>query len=210
MKGKFIVFEGPDHSGKTTQIEIYKRHIAENNPELDKKTIFTREPGGRGNKVTEEIRKILLNPENNMNPLTEAYLYAASRAEHVFHINEWLNDSFDVVCDRYVYSSYIYQGIARDLGVDTVQRINRVAMQNTYPNTIIYFKMNIDTYLERKLQAKSLDRLEQNDIEFFKKVIEGYDKLFLDIMQYCTNIHVIDAKDNIDSIQEQIRKVLNS
>lgn len=176
MSGKFIVFEGIDHSGKTTVINSLKEALKDT--DLDKRIIYTREPGGLEANLSESIRKILLDNNSNICPEAEAYLYAASRAQHVKVIKELIAKDYIVISDRYYYSSLIYQGIGRGLGIGNIQTLNDMALQGLYPDKIFYIKIDLDTYMERKSNQKELDRIEKENIDFFEKLIEGYDQLF--------------------------------
>lgn len=121
MKGLFIVMEGPDGSGKTTQINLLKEYLEEAGYEC----LITREPGGTV--IGEEIRQLILNPEHKeMSPVTEMLLYAASRAQLVHEvIGPALEEGKIVISDRFVDSSIVYQGIARKLGISTVSAVKR-------------------------------------------------------------------------------------
>ena len=116
MKGLFIVMEGPDGSGKTTQINLLEQYLKEAGYEC----LITREPGGTV--IGEEVRELILNPEyKEMSPVTEMLLYAASRAQLVHEvIGPALEAGRIVISDRFVDSSIVYQGIARNLGISTV------------------------------------------------------------------------------------------
>lgn len=196
----FIVLEGPDHCGKGTEAELLKQYFAENHP--DKKVYFTREPGGYGLKLCEDIRKIILDPANKgkIDSITEAYLYATSRARHVSEIKKHLDAGEIVICERYYYSSLVYQGIGRGLGIYEVQKLNDLALQNLYPDLVIYLKMDLKTYLERKFKMTELDRLEQESTDFFKLVIDGYDSVF----KLFPNIVTIPANQSIADVHKQV------
>lgn len=126
-KGLFITFEGPDGAGKTSVIhQIYKRLMAK----YPNRIVTTREPGGTNNPIAEDIRNIILNRlDYKIIPITEALLFAASRAQHIHDfIIPNLNENKIVLCDRFVHSSLIYQGVARDIGIETVKKINDYAL----------------------------------------------------------------------------------
>ena len=160
MRGLFITIEGPDGSGKSTQIENIKRFFEDKNIEI----VFTREPGGTP--IGERIREIILdNSFNEMDPMTEAMLYAASRAQHVAQIiGPALDSGKVVVCDRFVDSSLAYQGYGRNLG-EAVDIINSYPLfadidesARHYPNHIIqktvafykhYHRISTIFYFER-------------------------------------------------------------
>ena len=123
--GIFITMEGPDGSGKTTQINLLSEYLKENNYDV----IITREPGGT--RISEDIRSILLNKEyTEMNSMTELLLYASARAELVSEvIGPAIEAGKAVISDRFLDSSLVYQGIARGLGIDKVYKINECAIQ---------------------------------------------------------------------------------
>lgn len=198
---KFYVFEGPDHCGKTTQIEMLKKYFEEQE-KID--VVFTREPGGKNLRLCENIREILLDPENSteIDPITEAYLYAASRARHVREIKKHLQDK-DVISDRYYYSSLVYQGLVRGLGIDNILHMNQLALQSLQPDIVFYLKIDFDTYQSRRTQQVCLDRLEQEDISFFSKVINGYnsDNIFGN-----SQLIVLDGTQPAEIIHQEILK----
>lgn len=167
-RGLFISFEGPDGSGKSTQIEYLKEYFLER----EIACVFTREPGGTH--IGEEIREIILDKQNNdMTDLTEAFLYAASRSQHVEQvIQPALEAGKVVVCDRFVDSSIAYQGYARGLG-DLVEEINRYATGNLLPD--ITFFIDVDPKVGKKrISSGERDRLESEKIRFHRKVYQGY------------------------------------
>jgi dTMP kinase len=170
-RGLFISFEGPDGSGKSTQIEFLKEFFQE----IEVPCVFTREPGGTH--IGEEIREIILDKHNNdMSDLTEAFLYAASRSQHVEQvIRPALERGFVVVCDRFVDSSIAYQGYARGLG-NVVAEINRLATGNLLPDVTFFF--DIDPKISKKrISSGERDRLESEKIRFHRKVYQGYKAL---------------------------------
>ena len=143
----FITFEGMDGAGKTTQIRLLQERLEK----AGERVVVTREPGG--NALAEKIRALLLDPASEMDPLTEAYLYAAARAEHVRRvILPALQRGETVLCDRYLDSSLAYQGYGRGLGEETVRRINAQAVAGCLPDR---------TYLLRDLHASGVRLAEQ-------------------------------------------------
>ena len=172
MKGLFIVMEGPDGSGKTTQINLLEQYLKEAGYEC----LITREPGGTV--IGEEVRKLILNPEyKEMSPVTEMLLYAASRAQLVHEvIGPALEAGRIVISDRFVDSSIVYQGIARNLGISTVAAVNAPGIGIYRPDGIFFIDLSEAEGIRRKKNQKKLDRMEQESIDFHHLVSEGYRK----------------------------------
>lgn len=174
--GTFITIEGGDGSGKSTAIQAAVKHLESAGYEV----VVTREPGGI--RIAEQIRQVILNVENTeMDPRTEALLYAAARRQHlVERIRPALDAGKIVICDRFVDSSLAYQGYARGLGIDEVLAINNFAIDQFMPDLTIYLDVSPEVALGR-IHANSnreVNRLDLESIEFHKKVQEGYYQLF--------------------------------
>lgn len=201
MKGIFVTFEGPDGSGKTTQVNLLKEYFNS----LGYEVLITREPGGTN--ISEKIRKLILDPENKeMGAVCEALLYAASRAQHMHEvIIPALNLGKMVICDRFVDSSIVYQGYARGLGDEMVGNINEYAIQGRTPDRTFLITIPPEVGIKRKNSDGALDRLEQEDIQFHKKVYEGYNRLK---GKYDRIMH-IDGTQDINKIQDIIREDIN-
>ena len=197
MKGLFIVMEGPDGSGKTTQINLLKEYLEEAGYEC----LITREPGGTV--IGEEVRQLILNPEHKeMSPVTEMLLYAASRAQLVHEvIGPALEEGKIVISDRFVDSSIVYQGIARKLGISTVSSVNAPGIGIYRPDGIFFIDLSEAEGLRRKKEQKNLDRMEQEGIDFHHMVSEGYRKVLSDRPE----VMKIDGGRSIDTIQKKIR-----
>lgn len=199
----FITFEGIDGSGKSTALKKIKEHI-KNNYDINN-FLFTREPGGFNLKECEEIRKILLDKNNIIDPMTEALLYLASRKMHVDRlIKPSIENNKIVLCDRFYDSSFAYQGNARGIGMDLIQDLNMKVLDNYKPDFTFYFRIDFETSMERMIKNnRNLDRLETESKEFFKKAIEGYDIL---AKKYPKRYIVIDATKSIDDVANEITK----
>ena len=197
MKGLFIVMEGPEGSGKTTQINLLKEYLEEAGYEC----LITREPGGTV--IGEEIRQLILNPEHKeMSPVTEMLLYAASRAQLVHEvIGPALEEGKIVISDRFVDSSIVYQGIARKLGISTVSAVNAPGIGIYRPDGIFFIDLSEAEGLRRKKEQKNLDRMEQEGIDFHHMVSEGYRK----VLSGRPEVMKIDGGRSIDTIQKKIR-----
>jgi len=166
-KGKFIVICGLEGSGKGTQINLIKEHFKGNN-----NVIFTREPGGTN--IAEKIRDIILNED--IDPLTEAYLFAAARREHIIKkIKPLLEEGKTIICDRFVYSSLVYQGLGRNLGINFIDRLNKPVIEGFYPDKVIYLDLEPEIGLERiKKNNRETNRLDNEKLDFYKKCREGF------------------------------------
>lgn len=201
MGGLFIVLEGPDGSGKTTQIALLKEYLEEQGKEC----LITREPGGT--RIGEVIREIILNPDyTEMSDVTEMLLYAASRAQLMHDvIIPALEAGKAVISDRFVFSSMVYQGIARNLGIDTVEAINAPGIGSYTPDKIFYIDIPEEEGIARKKEQKKLDRLEQESIDFHHLVSEGYRTVLKDR----ENVIKIDGCQTIEAIQKAIRNELS-
>lgn len=198
-KGLFITFEGGDGSGKTTQINLLNDYISKQGIEV----VNVREPGGVP--ISEKIREILLDSKNtDMNDITEMLLYAASRAQLVSQvILPALNSGKCVICDRYVDSSYVYQGFARGLEIDVVKNINDIATQKLVPDITFFMDIDPDTALKRRLDAGCPDRLEMENISFHRKVYQAYVKI---ADMYPERVKRIDASLKIEDAFLQIKE----
>lgn len=198
--GKFIVFEGPDRCGKSTQANMLERYFTE----LGKKVMLTREPGG--NKVAEDIREILLNPDNVVTPMTELLLYEASRAQHTEQkILPALKEGKIVICERYTMSTCAYQGYGRGIGMDIIDELNTIATQGVKPDLTLVFLMS-DKYFKERGEYLFSDRLEREDEIFRHKMRKGYREL----AARQKNAVIIDADNDIKTVQkfvlEEIKK----
>lgn len=201
MKGLFISIEGPDGSGKSTQIENIRKFFADKNIEI----VFTREPGGTP--IGERIREIILdNSFKEMDYMTEAMLYAASRAQHVAQIiRPALEAGKVVVCDRFVDSSIAYQGYGRHLG-EAVEVINSYAVKECTPDVTFLLKVDPNVGKTRiKANRETEDRLEHEKMAFHREVFEGYLELE---KQYPGRIVGIDASMGIEEIRDEIYRKL--
>ena len=171
--GKLISFEGSEGSGKSTQMA----RLAKRLQGVGRSVLTTREPGGT--EIGEQIRNILVHnlKGDEMTPETELLLFAASRAQHVRElIAPNLTKGVIVLCDRFLDSSTVYQGIARNLAADPVAQINRFAVGNAMPDLTFILDVPTKVSLARiKQRASDLpDRMERENIEFYEKVRAGY------------------------------------
>lgn len=195
-KGILIALEGPDGSGKSTQIKMLAKYLEEKGH----KVLVTREPGGT--KISEKIRKIILDNDNKeMCSISEALLYAASRAQLVEEVLKPALDNGEIIlCDRFVYSSIVYQGIARGIGEDKVKYINDIALNGMKPDLTIMINISYEEGLNRKMNQKKLDRLENCGDDFHKKVYDGYQHL----SKTTENIVIVDGNRDLEVVYNEI------
>ncbi|OPX45817.1 thymidylate kinase [Ruminiclostridium hungatei] len=201
-KGLFITFEGTDGSGKTTQIKLLEEYMSTKGREV----VLSREPGGT--RVSEIIRDIILEPENKeIVPLTEMILYAASRAQHVAEVIEpAVNNGKIVICDRYVDSSYAYQGGGRGVDLKIIADVNRIAINGTVPDITFFLDIDPEISIRRRINSTGADRIEQEKLDFHRRVYDGYKKLSI---LYPDRIKTIDATKSVEEISSQINEYID-
>ena len=201
MFGKFITLEGIEGSGKTTQL----KYIVEYLKQAAKDVVCTREPGGT--LVSEKIRDILLDHElPSMHSDTELMLMFAARVEHIkrviepaIHRGQW------VVCDRFYDASYAYQGYGRGISLDRIDKLKSFSIGDLAPDKTFILDVSLDVSMQRVAQRGNKDRFENEKIDFYKKVREGY----LAIAQKNhERVSVINADQPIEDVQAKIRTIL--
>ena len=204
-KGFFIVLEGGEGTGKSTVAHFLEEELKKDGYP----TFFTREPGGNGSLVAEKIRSIILDKSNNVLPLTEAYLFAASRAQHVLEIIlPHLKNNEIVICDRFVYSSYAYQGGGRNLGIDRIKTINSFAIEKVKPDLVLLFDLDPKIGLQRKRQNRQdFDRLDNEDLEFHYRVRNAYLKLAEEEPEL---IKIIDVNKPLEEVKQEVLAVVKN
>ncbi|MDO5689410.1 MAG: dTMP kinase [Tissierellia bacterium] len=207
MKGKFIVFEGADGSGKTTVLELVRKELEKSGI----RPVMTREPGGTI--LSEKIRDLLLDADHgDLTPEAEALLYAAARIQHVKEkILPAIQAGELVICDRYIPSSLVYQGIARGLGVESVEELNRYALESINVDLTLYLAVDAAHADSRRSDRGQRDRLELEGDAFHKSVREGYEAV-VKSKKNRYNIYTIDANQSAEAVCQdclvQIRMVL--
>jgi len=197
-KGKFITFEGGEGSGKSTHIERLVTRLRQGGYRL----LIAREPGGTD--VGEQIRHILQYSKNSgsMVPETELLLFCASRAQLVREvIRPALNDGTVVICDRFFDSTTVYQGVGRKIDPDAVAAINRFAVGANLPDLTLVIDLDPRIGLERVRGRELFDRMENQTLEFYERVRQGY----LDLAKLeGRRVKVIDGSQTIEAVAKQI------
>ena len=204
----FVTFEGPDGSGKTTQIKLVAEHLQA----LGRNVLVTREPGGTS--IGDQIRVVLHDVKNvEMACETEFLLYSASRAQLVRQvIKPHLGRGGVVLCDRFADSSMAYQGYGRELDLAAVRLITQFATEELVPDLTVYLDLPVEVGIERKqvahaAQAGEWNRLDQQSVDFHRRVRRGY----LHMAQADPDRWlVVDAAQSIDDTQAVIRKRLET
>jgi len=202
MKGKFIVIEGIDGCGKTTQINELSKWLPKSGLIKKKsKLITTREPGG--SILGEKLRKLILDNENKPSPLAELLLYSADRAEHISKIiSPALNNNDWVISDRFSDSTLAYQGYGRDINLETIKNIESIVCQGQYPDVTFFLEISPEeSILRRKHEIP--DRIESEGFKFLEKVNKGF-KLIAKEKNWTT----ISASQDAKTISDQIKETL--
>ncbi|MCJ7507350.1 MAG: dTMP kinase [candidate division Zixibacteria bacterium] len=203
MKGRLITFEGIDGCGKTTHSKKLKDYLLKKGY----KVLLLREPGGE--KIAEKIRRILLSDKNKkIAPLAELFLYNASRAQLVETVVlPALKDGKMVICDRFYDSTLAYQGYGRGLNKGVIKCLNQIAANGIIPNLTILIDLPPLVALKRKGKTGVIkDRLEQENLDFHKKVRNGYLKIASINKR---RFRIVDAKRNINDTWSGVKKAMD-
>ena len=199
MKGKFIVLEGPDRCGKSTQAKLLFNTLLAHGKEV----VLTREPGGTD--TAEKIRPIVLEPGLDVRPMAELFLYEASRAQHTQEkILPALEAGKIVLCERYTMSTCAYQGYGRGIDLKMIDTLNQIATLGLVPDLTLVFLMSDKYFVERGEYLYS-DRLEKEDIKFRQQMRKGY----LELISKTPNAYLIDADKNISSIESRVIQLIH-
>jgi dTMP kinase len=204
LTGKLFTFEGSEGSGKSTQIEL----LADELEGMGNEVIVTREPGGT--EIGEEIRHLLIHNSagNDMAPEAELLLFAAARAQLVRQVViPGLQEGKIILCDRFLDSTTVYQGAARSISSDPVSYINQFAAAGITPDLTFILDVPAEVSIARvKRRVTDLpDRMEQENVDFYKKVREGYLLLARSLPE---RFHVVDGTRELRENQEDILKTV--
>jgi dTMP kinase len=194
--GMFLVFEGGEGSGKSTQMELLRQHLEARGHRV----VVTCEPGGT--MIGRKLRDLLLDPENQgLSDKAEALLYAADRAQHVDEcIRPALEEGAIVICDRYIDSSIAYQGLVRGLGADQIRAISRWGTGALFPDIVFLLDFEASLGLER---AGEHDRIEQEGVEFHRRVREAYRLL---AERHSNRFLIIDGSKTQQEVALEVRR----
>jgi dTMP kinase len=196
--GCFVTLEGPEGAGKTTQAKNLSKQL----DALGIRHVITRDPGGTP--LGRQIRRILLNPENPVNPMAELLLYQADRSQHVSEvIVPALEAGVLVICDRYIDSTLAYQGYGRGIDFKLIEELNTISTGGLRPELTILFDLESEDGLAR-LHPGGHDRLEREALDFHLKVREGYLTLAANEPK---RWRILDASKPMSIVQDDLRKV---
>lgn len=203
-RGRFITLEGPEGSGKSTQVGHIRAWLEEKGVEV----VVTREPGGTP--TGEAIRDLLQHNASgeDIAVSTEVLLFAASRAQHVAHkIRPAIERGAWVLCDRFLDSSLAYQGVARGIGVDALLHANEMAIDGLWPDCTLLLDMPVEESMKRAAgRGAELDRFEQEDMSFHRSVREGYHSL---AQRFRDRYVTIYASAPVERVTKEILLVLS-
>ncbi len=196
-----ITFEGIDGSGKSTQISLLKDRLIESGYRVE---VF-REPGGTD--VSEMIRGMLLNPELDIDPVTELLLFSSARSQLVAEkVRPLLKEGVVVILDRFYDSTIAYQGFGRkSMPIEQIHQINAAATHNLVPDFTFYLRLSLEEAAERTKNFEK-DRMERSGDSFFKRVFDGFEHLAATEPRFKT----INAGQEINAIHDEIFNELRS
>ncbi|MFP3903080.1 MAG: dTMP kinase, partial [Armatimonadota bacterium] len=202
-QGCFIVLDGIDGCGKSTQATLVEKALADRGMDV----VLTREPGGT--RIGRRIRQVLLDPETgDTDPLTEALLFCADRAEDVNSlIRPALQEGKIVVCDRFASATAVYQGYAGELGFELANTLNDIATRGLAPNLLIILDIDFENARNRLQETgREADRMERNSRDYFERVREGFIKY---AETHATSAVIVNANRPIETVHKEIMAVVN-
>ena len=204
MNNLFITFEGGDGSGKSTQVNLLKDYL----DNLNFETIKTREPGGTPS--AEILRDLLTTGEvEKWTPMSEALLMWASRYEHLIQVIEpALNSGKNVICDRFYDSTYAYQGVAHNLGIDKMEKLKKIIIGDIEPDITFVLDIDPKVGLKRSLDRPNQEnRFESYNIDFHNKIRSAFLEIAKKNKNRCV---VVDASLNEQEINNLIITVIDN
>ncbi|MFH7028336.1 MAG: dTMP kinase [Heteroscytonema crispum UTEX LB 1556] len=205
MDGKLIVFEGVEGCGKTTQMQLCCEWLQS----VGISVIMTREPGGTP--LGLDLRRLLLekSADKPIAEVTELLLYAADRSQHVNQeLKPHLEQGKFILCDRYVESTIAYQGYGRRLNMSLIHQLNAIATGGLESDITLWLDIDVEVGLSRKSKGEAgLDRIEQEKIEFHRRVQQGYAELAATNQE---RIARVDANLSKEAVQQQIQAILSN
>ena len=189
-KGLFISFEGPEASGKSSQILLLKKYL-----QIKKiPFVISREPGGT--KLAEKLRYLILNNKSKINNIEEILLLMAARSNHINNvIIPNLKKGKIVITDRYADSTFVYQGYVNNFGINNVKKLHQILLNNFFPDYTFIFNINANEVIKRLKKRKNKNKYDKINVPFHNKVIQGYKKI--NTSKRYVNINALDSKISI-------------
>lgn len=197
----FITFEGTDGSGKSTALNKIADYLQENNINF----VLTREPGTKISKENELLRELIVSMDSKLSDMSEALLFSADRRLHLEKLI-WpsLKEGKLVICDRYIDSTFAYQGNGRGLGIEKMIELQEIVTDKTYPDLTIYFDVSPSISQQRVTSRGEINRMEVGGVEFAQKVYDGYQKL---VKMFPQRIRVVDASKSPEEVFNQVKTI---
>lgn len=200
IKGILITFEGSEGCGKSTQARLLYRYLRDKGYPV----VYLREPGDT--KVGEKIRKILLDPQNEITPLGETLLYMTARIELVYKvIQPALKEGRIVICDRFLDSTFAYQGHGLGVELKVIKFLGKLATLGIKPNLTILLDLPVKKCLQNRNLIK--DRIERRSYRYHTRVRKGYLNLAL---QEPERIKLVKVQKDKERTQQKIREIVDS
>ena len=199
-KGLFLTFEGPEASGKSSQILLLKKYLKKNNISF----ITTREPGGT--KIAESLRKLILKVKSDIKIEEEMLMLMAARSHHINNvILPALEKGKLVISDRFADSTFVYQGYVNKFGIKNAKNLHKNILNNFLPNKTFLFKLSTKLIISRIKKRKSKNKYDKLDKNFHDQVNKGY-KIIYNKKRFI----MIDASKPINQIHKKIISHINS
>lgn len=198
-----ISFEGIEGSGKSTQIQLLKEYFSKKSYQVH----VLREPGGTT--FGEKLREAILSSNEPIHPLAEAHLFASSRAQLIYQkiLPALQNEKTVVIMDRFIDSSLAYQGIARSLGFEAIEKLHQNEPLTIRPDFTFYLKIDVPTsFARQKSRGNQKDYFEKEKEEFYQKLIHGFD---LCHEKFPKRFRLINGNQDPKAIHEEIQGILN-
>ena len=198
-KGLFISFEGPEASGKSSQILLLEKYLIKNKIPF----ITTREPGGT--KLAESLRNLILEIKSDINIEEEILMLMAARSHHINNvIKPALNKGSLVISDRFADSTFVYQGFVNNFGIQKAKKLHKNILNNFLPHKTFLFNLSTSKIIARLKNRKSKNKYDKLERNFHDQVNKGYD-----LISKNKRFIKIDASKSITSINKQIIKTIN-
>ena len=198
-KGIFLTFEGPEASGKSSQIKLLEKYLKKNNIQY----ILTREPGGT--KIAESLRNLILKVKSDISIEEEILMLMAARSNHINNvIKPALKNGKLVISDRFADSTFVYQGYVNKFGIQKAKNLHKKILNNFLPKKTFLFKLSTNLIISRLKLRKIKNKYDKLDIKFHNQVNKGYN-----LISNNKRFIKIDASHSLLSIHEKIKYHIN-